>query len=376
MKTKHLLLLVAASGMLLGPRHLLAEDPPAPPPGEAPKPPPQDGGEHGRRRGDGDRHMPEHRGPQMKATPFIGVMTHSLQPEVRAQTGLAEGFGLLVEEVLPESPAKNAGLQQHDVLVLLDDQKLVNTEQLAALVRGSKKDSELVFTIKRAGTEQKVTIKVGEKMMPAMPYEGPSHWGSRSFGGFDGERFGQDLGKGIDRFQKGMREFQERMQDWSRGPRDKPAPQPPPFDSGKSRDEGNRRGPPPPDGDNGRGPNKIGPPPGDGPKGASSSASVHVDGAGNQVEVNSSSSSSFERNVTRKDKTGEYSLRQEGSEKIFTVKPVDGVEQTFPVSTEEQRKALPEALRDKLHELDEVSRRVKTENGTPPPPPNGRGNSI
>ena len=404
MNTKHLSLLVAAGGLLFGPRHLLAEDPPSPPPAEAPKPPPrsEDGpdnkpkpdgdrreSERGRRHHEGDHSGPERRGPEMKATPFIGVMTRSLSPEVRAQTGLAEGFGLLVEDVLPESPATTAGLKQHDVLVLLGDQRLVNMEQLAVLVRNSPKDIEIVFTIKRAGAEQKVTVKVGEKMMPAMPFEGPSRWpGGRSFGGgFDGERFGHDLGQGIDRFQQGMREFQERMQDWAKGPKDRPAPQPPQFDrehgqGNAPRQEGNHHGPrnAQPKGQDGRpeGENGPGRPPGEGtdapppalPQGngtaapsktsTQSTSTATVDGAGNTVtSTTQSSSTNFERNVTRRDRSGEYSLRQEGSEKVFTAKPVDGQEQTFTVTTEDQRKTVPEAFKEKLQQLDEVSRQVK-----------------
>ena len=373
MKPTPLLILAAASGLLLGPRALLAQDSlQPPPPAEGGKPKPE--GDHGRHRPDGDRHGGERHGPEMKPTPFIGVMTQGLSPEVRAQTGLSEGFGLLVQDVLPESPAKTAGLQQHDVLVLLGDQKLVNTEQLAVLVRNSNKDSELVFTLKRAGAEQKVTVKVGEKMMPAFQPEGSSRWpGGRPFGGgFDPQRFGQELGQNMDHFQKNMREFQERMQDWSRGPRDRPQPQPPQFDHGhmpgKPGEPGEHRGPPPPpNGDNKTSSSQ-----------SKSSASVHVDvdGGGNKVVVESSN---VERNVKRKDATGEYSLRQEGTEKVFTVKPVDGAEQTFPVTTEEQRKAVPEAFREKLRELDEVSGRVKvnTQGEIGAPPPNGaKGSSI
>jgi len=393
MKTKHLpVLLVAASGLLCGPRYLMAQDtPPGPPPAEAPKPPPRPGdnadkdnkpkpegdrrdGDRGRRHG--DRNGPERRGPEMKATPFIGVMTRPLSAEVRAQTGLPEGFGLLVEEVLPESPAKTAGLLQHDVLVLLGDQRLVNTEQLAALVRSNAKDSEIVFTIRRAGAEQKVTVKVGEKMMPAMQFEGPgSRWPGMHGGGFDGQRFGNDIREGGDRFQQGMREFQERMQDWSRGPRDKPMPQPPQYgrdqkQGGGPRPEG-EKGPPPTGG------NQGGKDQGDAartPNSAQSSSSVQVDGAGNVVSSSfNSNNTNFERNVNRRDKSGEYSLRQEGNEKIFVAKPVDGQEQSFTVTTEEQRKAVPEVFKVKLQELEGVSRQVKPNGADETPAPAATG---
>lgn len=404
MKTQYLSLLAAAGGLLFGPRCLLAQEqpqsstPPSPPPpaaAEVPKPSPlpearpdearpkplppsdrHDGERH--HRGDGERYGMDRHGPEMKPAPFIGVMTRGLSPEVRAQTGLAEGFGLLVEDVLPDSPAKTAGLQQHDILVLLGDQRLVNTEQLAALVRASGKDSDAVFTIRRAGMEQKVTVKVGERPMPALPVEGGPHWPGHPF---DGQRFGHDLGRGIDRFQDNMRDFQQRMQDWSRGPKDRPAPQPPQFNQPgdhKSPPRGHR-----PDGDNnndnGSGGGKNGAPPESRGVNTQASTSVRVEGDGTSV-VTSNSSNNFERNVTRKDRSGEYSLRQDGSDKLFSVKLADGTEHTFQVTTEEQRQAVPAPLLEKLHELDEVSRRVKAdgpENGPAPQPGSpGRGSSV
>jgi hypothetical protein len=43
---------------------------------------------------------------------------------------------------------------------------LVNPPQLEALVRRAGKDKESTLTILRGGAEQKITIKVGEKMLP------------------------------------------------------------------------------------------------------------------------------------------------------------------------------------------------------------------
>ncbi len=379
MNTKQLCLLAAAGGLLLGPRQLLAQDKPtapAPPPAEAAKPAdgpenkPKPEGEHGRRHHETERHAPE-----MKPTPFIGVMTRALSPEVRAQTGLPDGFGLLVEDVLPESPAQAAGIKPLDVLVLLGDQRLVNMEQLAVLVRSQAKDSEITFTLKRAGAEQKITVKVGEKMMPVPPF-GPRWPGSHSFRdmfGRDGEepgrRFGEEMREKMEHFQRGMHEFQGKMQDWSRNPRDHAAPQPPQFDGEQHR---GGRGPhnARPDGEKGPPPNpgtdKDGqptpPPSGAAPKSQTSAHASAGDGtAVATASSTTSTSSSFERNVTRRDKSGEYSLRQEGESKVFTVKPADGDEQTFTVTTEEQRKAVPEAFRIKLQELDEVSKQVKAE---------------
>jgi hypothetical protein len=353
MKTQSLTVLLAACGLAFHHGAASAQDNPKPPPSpDSVKPTEPRGGD--RREGDpqwkhrdGDRGNSERHNkpqPEMKPTAFIGVFTRSLSDEVRAQTGLAPGFGLIVEEVMPDSPAQKAGLQQHDVLVLLGDQKLVNQDQLSALVRAEKKDSEITFTLKRAGAEQKVMVKVGEKMMPVVSDRDMPRPGSFNpfgmFGGRDAERFGDEMREQAEHFREGMKQFQDRIQDWTRGPKDRPVPQPPQF--GRDGERGSRpQGRPPGDKEASR-------PQGD-------------------VSVRSSSSSDFRRNVVRRDDTGEYSLTDNNGARIFTVKPAQGEEQTFIVNTDEQRQAVPEQFRAKLRELENVDGKVKPDAPAPPP---------
>jgi hypothetical protein len=127
---------------------------------------PRPGGEDSRmERGprDGGPDGPERR---LKATPYIGVVTSPVPPALAAQLGLGEGFGVLVEEVVPDSPARAAGIERYDVLKQLDDQQLVDPAQLATLLRARGKDKEAALTLIRKGQEQKVTVKIGEKMLP------------------------------------------------------------------------------------------------------------------------------------------------------------------------------------------------------------------
>jgi len=120
---------------------------------------PQDG------RDDGRRPFANQPAP-MKPQSYLGVVTRGAGPDIAAQLKLGEGFGLIVEDVLPESPAAAAGVQPNDLLRLLDDQLLVNPAQLEALVRRAGKDKDVALTLLREGAEQKVTVKIGEKMMP------------------------------------------------------------------------------------------------------------------------------------------------------------------------------------------------------------------
>jgi hypothetical protein len=98
--------------------------------------------------------------------PYLGVVTRHAPPELTAQIRQPEGFGLIVEDILPESPAATAGLQRNDLLLRFEDQLLAHPMQLEALIRRTGKDKEATLTILRGGTEQQVKVKVGEKMLP------------------------------------------------------------------------------------------------------------------------------------------------------------------------------------------------------------------
>lgn len=195
---------------------------------------------------------------ESKPTPYLGVITANTPPAVSAQLGLEEGFGLIVENVLPDSPAKAAGIQKYDVLKLLNDQQLVSPDHLSRLVQRLGKDAEAALTLVRKGQEQKVTIKVGEKLLPARGDR--DIMGSRSYGGGSGfirppdreqiedfRRRMQESGRrdegdpmrGVqDRvkamqdkvraYQDSMRRYQEQMREWQKNPSAEP-PQMPQF---------------------------------------------------------------------------------------------------------------------------------------------------
>jgi hypothetical protein len=116
-------------------------------------------------------------GPPQKMVPYIGVLTRPVSPELRAQFQLQEGFGLVIEEILPDSPAAKAELKKHDILLKFEDQKLVNQEQLQTLIRSRKKDESIALTIISNGQTVTRTITVGELQTLARLHEpGPGRW--------------------------------------------------------------------------------------------------------------------------------------------------------------------------------------------------------
>jgi serine protease Do len=152
MKTKSILTIAA---IVLLPIAAFTQAPPnppvpPPPPGTPPNGPVGPGNER-------DRHE--------KKVPvtFLGVETSDVPRVVSEQLGLAKGFGLVVDYVVPDGPAAAAGVQQNDILKMLNDQILTEPDQLSKLVRSFSEGTTVTLTVLRKGKEEKIGVKLSKK---------------------------------------------------------------------------------------------------------------------------------------------------------------------------------------------------------------------
>jgi len=136
----------------------LAQTPPAPPqppqPPQLPRPahPPGMPGRHDN-------------APKVPVT-YLGVETSQVPTVVSDQLGLAKGLGLVVDYVEPNSPAAAAGVQQNDILKMLNDQILIEPSQLRKLLQTFSEGADVTLTVLRKGQEQKLTAKLAKKEVP------------------------------------------------------------------------------------------------------------------------------------------------------------------------------------------------------------------
>jgi serine protease Do len=126
-----------------------------------PAPPPQPPGPHGPPGIPGGHE----KAPKVPMT-FLGVETSQVPNVVSEQLGLTKGLGLVVDYVVPSSPAASAGVQQNDILKMLNDQILMEPTQLRKLLQTFSEGTEVTLTILRKGQEQKITVKLAKKEMP------------------------------------------------------------------------------------------------------------------------------------------------------------------------------------------------------------------
>jgi hypothetical protein len=68
--------------------------------------------------------------------------------------------GVLITQVLPESPAATADLRRHDILLTYDGHKVRDCEHLARLIRDDKPGRKLKLTYLRAGHEATAVVQL------------------------------------------------------------------------------------------------------------------------------------------------------------------------------------------------------------------------
>jgi len=188
MKTKSIATIAAIA---LLPIAAFTQTPPNPPnPPTPPGPPGQPGQPPGGPGGDRDRHE--------KKVPvtYLGVETSDVPSVVSEQLGLAKGFGLVVDYVVPDGPAATAGVQQNDIIKMLNDQILTEPDQLSKLVRSFSEGTTVTLTVLRKGKEEKIGVKLSKKEVPERHEFGPGRHRRFNFNGMDFGDFGINQLKG------------------------------------------------------------------------------------------------------------------------------------------------------------------------------------
>lgn len=100
---------------------------------------------------------------------FLGVHVVQVPEEVRAQTELAEGEGLMIDFVQADSPAQAVGVQVFDILTQLEDQKLLSCEQFSNLIKSASSHAIVSLTLLRKGKPLNLSVKLGEAPLANSP---------------------------------------------------------------------------------------------------------------------------------------------------------------------------------------------------------------
>ncbi len=103
--------------------------------------------------------------------PYIGVVMTTLTPELARQINsdpnstmqVPEINGVVIRQVVPGSPAAEAGLRRGDVIVEVEGQKVTTADQLQRLVEQSKVGQRLQMRIQRGDQTLALSVRTGDR---------------------------------------------------------------------------------------------------------------------------------------------------------------------------------------------------------------------
>ena len=198
MKTKAIITLAA---IVLLPITAFTQPPSPPPPPPPPGPP------------NGPANPGNDRKDKKVPVTYLGVETSDVPRVVSEQLGLPRGFGLVVDYVVPDGPAAQAGVQQNDILKMLNDQILTEPDQLSKLIRSYSEGTTVTLTVLRKGKEEKIGVKLSKKEVSERSDMWKGHHPNFNFN-FDGHDWSNF---GMEDLKEKMGELKEQLGDQTQG---------------------------------------------------------------------------------------------------------------------------------------------------------------
>lgn len=126
---------------------------------------------------------------------YLGVQLSELTDQLRAHFGVPDGEGVLVSEVVADSPAEVAGLQAGDVVTGINGEPVGSTRDLARSVRALEASESAALEVWRDGALQTVTAQVEQRALGGDRHGAMIH---RIIECEDGEDCAADLGQVIE----------------------------------------------------------------------------------------------------------------------------------------------------------------------------------
>jgi serine protease Do len=94
---------------------------------------------------------------------WLGVQLQTLDPDLTKALQLPDDQGVLVDEVVGESPAEKAGLKHGDVIVAFEGSPVREVKDLTKAVRKASPGDEVAITVLRDGKRQDLAVTLGAR---------------------------------------------------------------------------------------------------------------------------------------------------------------------------------------------------------------------
>jgi serine protease Do len=95
---------------------------------------------------------------------YLGVYVQDIDRDIKEAMDLESKRGVLIRDVVEDSPADQAGIEQEDIILEFGGKKVRNSSHFTKLVKESSPGEEVAVTIIRDGNEKILSITMGERL--------------------------------------------------------------------------------------------------------------------------------------------------------------------------------------------------------------------
>ncbi len=94
---------------------------------------------------------------------WLGLYTQTIDKDLKEAFNLGSDHGVVINRVVPNSPADKAGLKAGDILLSLDGTDLTTSEQLSDLVGGHNSGDKVKLEVMHKGNTETLAVELGER---------------------------------------------------------------------------------------------------------------------------------------------------------------------------------------------------------------------
>jgi len=94
---------------------------------------------------------------------WLGVMIGDVDDEMAQALGLDEQTGALINDVVKESPAEDAGLEPSDIILKVDGQDIADSSELMRIIASYAPGTKVKLDVWRDGKSKKINLELGER---------------------------------------------------------------------------------------------------------------------------------------------------------------------------------------------------------------------
>jgi serine protease Do len=98
-----------------------------------------------------------------RSSAWLGVYTQAIDADLAEAFALTVDRGAIINEVVEDSPAEEAGLREDDIIVSLDGDRIRDDDDLIDLVTDHDPGDDIKLTVVRDGKETEIEVTLGKR---------------------------------------------------------------------------------------------------------------------------------------------------------------------------------------------------------------------